>query len=106
MMSGILQIIATFSLLHYHPTSTASGYESPLCNPTYSHCRLGSIGIWAVFGSLALFFAGVISCYSSRRIAQRHRKGGICCQSVNKIHDITLADGSKAAQGEDMMYHT
>jgi hypothetical protein len=80
MISGILQMLATFSLLHFHPTPTTAGYESPLCNPAYSHCRLGPIGIWAVFGSLALFSAGVISCYFSRRIAQRHGgKGNICC---------------------------
>jgi hypothetical protein len=72
MMSGIFQMLATFSLLHYNPTPTATGYVSPLCNPTYSQCRLGPIGIWAVFGSLALFLAGVISCYFSCRTARRH----------------------------------
>ncbi len=79
MMGGIIQMVATFSLLNYHPKSTASGYESPLCNPAYSHCKLGLVGIWSVFGSLSLFVVGVISCYSSRRIARRHGKGGICC---------------------------
>eukprot|EP00984_Skeletonema_dohrnii_P009152 scaffold3465_cov89-Skeletonema_dohrnii-CCMP3373.AAC.4 len=80
MMGGVIQTVATFSLLHYHPKSTASGYESPLCNPAYSHCKLGPIGVWGVCGSLALFVAGAISCYSSRRIAQRHGKGkSRCC---------------------------
>lgn len=78
MVGAIIQMVATFSLLHYHPQSTASGYESPLCNPAYSHCKLGPIGIWAVIGALALFFAGVISCYSSHRIARRHGKGKMC----------------------------
>mmetsp|Transcript_27021 Transcript_27021/g.42405 ORF Transcript_27021/g.42405 Transcript_27021/m.42405 type:complete len:271 (-) Transcript_27021:1218-2030(-) len=78
-IGGIMQMVATFSLLYYHPKSTASGYESPLCNPAYSHCKLGSIGIWSVCGSLSLFVAGVISCYSSRRIARRHGKGKMLC---------------------------
>ena len=79
MMGAIIQMVATFSLLHYHPKSTASGYLSPLCNPDYSHCKLGPVGIWAVLGALALFFAGAISCYSSHRIARRHGKGKMCC---------------------------
>lgn len=85
MIGGIFQMVATFSLLNYHPKSTASGYESPLCNPTYSHCKLGPIGIWSVFGSLSLFVAGVISCYSSRRIARRHGKGGMCCSREQTV---------------------
>ena len=80
MIAGTFQLVATLSLLYYHPRSTSSGYESPLCNPAYSHCRLGPIGIWAVIGSLVLFLAGIVTCFSSRLLAQRFgRSKKFCC---------------------------
>ncbi len=100
MMGGIIQMVATFSLLNYHPKSTASGYESPLCNPAYSHCKLGSVGIWSVIGSLSLFVAGVISCYSSRRIARRHGKGGMCCSREQTVNERRISIDVIGADGE------
>lgn len=78
-IGGIFQLVATFQLLHYKPASTTTGYQSPICNPSYSHCKLGPVGVWSVFGALTLIVAGIISFHSARRVAKRHGKWKLCC---------------------------
>ena len=78
-IGGIFQLVATFQLLHYKAASTTTGYQSPICNPSYSQCRLGPIGVWSVFGALTLIVTGIISFHSARRVAKRHRKWKRCC---------------------------
>lgn len=79
-IGGIFQMVSIFSLLHYdYPISTTTGYQSPICNPSFSHCRLGPMGVWGVFGALALIFAGIISFYYARRVAHTHGKWKRIC---------------------------
>ena len=78
-IGGIFQLVATFQLLHYKPASTTTGYQSPICNPSYSHCKLGPVGVWSVFGALTLIVAGIISFHSARRVAKRHGKWKLVC---------------------------
>lgn len=58
-LSCIFQLLSIQGILHSSNNDDSTDHQSPICNPTYSHCNLGPGGHWAVFGMCGSFICGL-----------------------------------------------
>ena len=79
MISGIFLLAMTYGLLHYsHHTSDAL-HQSPICNPSYSRCHLGSGGRWALSGALSCCLSALVAFLAPYSMVRSSNRRSCCC---------------------------
>ena len=71
--AAIIHIISLHGLIHNNVNSTYD--QSPICNPTYSHCKLGPGGRWAVFAIANAFFCKLVLLLAAFYVGRMVRQG-------------------------------
>ena len=70
--AGIFHSLSLNGLLHSYENNNSSSATSPLCNPAYSTCSLGSGGRWAAYAIFSSLSCSLVICVATYFVGYSH----------------------------------